>query len=78
MSELLVIVGDNVLLPDNEVPRPATVVVDLPSGKITNILTSRASRSSYPENTQWIDAGSKYVLPGLVEYVYPFILFCSS
>ncbi|KIY73043.1 allantoinase [Cylindrobasidium torrendii FP15055 ss-10] len=67
MSGLLVIVGDNVLLPDDKVPRPATVVVDLTSGKITTISPSRASRSSFPENVQWIDAGSKYVLPGLVD-----------
>lgn len=68
---ILVCVSNNVLLPDSETPRPATVVVDRATGKITQVILSKAPRSSFPQDAGWIDAGDKYVLPGLVEYVLP-------
>lgn len=67
----LICTGRNVLLPDVPSPVPATFTVDLTTGKIVHIdhdYQSSDSRSDDPA-VQWIDAGSNYVLPGLVEYV---------
>lgn len=71
MSEhaTLVLTSNNVLLSDNLDPTPATIEVDLPTGKIAAIHAGRRERSHYsavPDDL-WIDAGDLYILPGLVE-----------
>ncbi|KAI0674716.1 allantoinase [Trametes maxima] len=58
----------NVLLTDGQ-PRPATVVVDVSSGTILDIIATLVPRSSFPDidDADWIDAGHSYLLPGLVD-----------
>jgi len=75
MSQFLVCSGQRVLLPETDIPQPATVIVDMLTGKITDVRLGKHSRSDLtlylPSNSEitWIDAGSKIILPGLVEYV---------
>lgn len=65
-----VFTGRNVVLSDGQ-PRPATVIADAATGKITAILHKTSIRSDFPDidHAHFIDAGDKYILPGLVEYV---------
>ncbi|KAG6897891.1 hypothetical protein C0992_009375 [Termitomyces sp. T32_za158] len=65
----LICTGRNVLLPDFSSPVPATFTVDLSTGKIMHIEHGHqpSGRHSDDPAVQWIDAGSKYVLPGLVD-----------
>ncbi|KAF9447497.1 allantoinase [Macrolepiota fuliginosa MF-IS2] len=73
MSHLLVCSARQVLLPGEDVPRPATFIIDISSGKITDIQLKQYSRNDLaphlPQNCKitWIDAGDKTVLPGLVD-----------
>ncbi|OSD02548.1 allantoinase [Trametes coccinea BRFM310] len=68
MAHRRVFVGRNVVLSDGQ-PRPATVIVDVSTGKIVDILNGISSRSSFAEvdDADWIDAGDKYILPGIVD-----------
>ncbi|KDQ50281.1 hypothetical protein JAAARDRAFT_142213 [Jaapia argillacea MUCL 33604] len=61
--------GRNVLLPDNPQPVPATVEVDLSSGKIISISPGARSKDSYPDIAaeDFIDAGDHIIIPGLVD-----------
>ena len=66
--------GNNVLLPGFQVPRPATILVSVSTGKIVDVREGRHARADYAEligdnNDRWVDVGDKYLLPGLVEYV---------
>ena len=65
----IVFTGDNVLVDHRGDPRPATLIVDKPTGKITEIVLGRHDRAAHPDvsDDDWIDAGDKFVLPGLVE-----------
>ncbi|KAG6873436.1 hypothetical protein C0995_015525 [Termitomyces sp. Mi166 len=66
---ILICTGRNVLLPDIPSPIPATFTVDLSTGKITHIshgYQSSHARSDDP-TVRWVDAGDKFVLPGLVD-----------
>ncbi|KAI0695031.1 allantoinase [Cytidiella melzeri] len=65
----LVFTGSNVVLPGQSVGVPATIVVDVGTGKITEIHRQRRSRQQSPNSTdgQWLDAGDKLILPGLVD-----------
>ncbi|KAH0589093.1 Allantoinase [Termitomyces sp. J132] len=66
---ILICTGRNVLLPNMTSPVPATLTVELSTGKITDIVLgyqSSDARSDDP-TVQWIDAGDKFVLPGLVD-----------
>ncbi len=65
----LVCVSNNVLLPGSGSPQPASITIDLASGKIIDIIRAKVSQSSFTEDVHWIDAGDQYVLPGLVECV---------
>lgn len=69
MSQITYITGQNVLLPGFNVPRPATIKIDVGTGKITDILDIYLTRSglSADKDATWLDAGEKYILPGLVE-----------
>jgi allantoinase len=74
MSSLLAFSGRRVLLPDTDSPRPATIIIDLSSGKILSVLPVRLSKNDLtphiaPDShiATYVDAGDKVVLPGLVE-----------
>ena len=71
-ADKLVFVSDNVLLPGSDSCKSATLVVDKATGKITEGRETRSSRSDFPEipDDAWIDVGSKWILPGLVEYYF--------
>ena len=73
-ADLRVYVGNNVLLPRSQAPRPATVLVSAKTGKIIDVREGRHVRADYADiasddDDRWIDVGDKYILPGLVEYV---------
>ena len=65
-----VFTGRNVVLSDGQ-PQPATVIVDAAAGRIVDILGTASARSDFPDigDADWIDAGDKYILPGIVEWV---------
>lgn len=67
-----VFTGSNILLPESQVPQPATVLVSAKTGKIIEVYAERLVRTDYPEITgdNWLEVeDDKYLLPGLVEYV---------
>jgi len=68
--KILVCTGRNVLLPEEDTLGPATIRIDIPSGKIIEI-TQEFQLNDGHDNHEilWIDAGDKLVLPGLVECV---------
>ncbi|CDO77124.1 hypothetical protein BN946_scf184606.g6 [Trametes cinnabarina] len=63
-----VFVGRNVVLSDGQ-PQPATVITDVSTGKIIDILHGISPRSSFADvaDEDWIDSGDKYILPGIVD-----------
>ncbi|KAG1890254.1 hypothetical protein F4604DRAFT_1914801 [Suillus subluteus] len=65
-NQSLVVTSRNTLLPGSDQPQPATITVNIDTGKITDIQTVYAERSPGGETT-FIDAGEKFVLPGLVD-----------
>lgn len=65
-DQILVVTGRNVLLPNSDQPQPATITVDIGTGKITDIQTVY-TQQSLGGKTAFVDAGDKFVLPGLVE-----------
>ncbi|KAF9012348.1 hypothetical protein BDQ17DRAFT_1232080 [Cyathus striatus] len=70
MPSIIVCTGFHVLLPDSSEPQPATITVDLTTGKITHIRKEHLIRDETLEldaDIIWIDAGHKFVLPGLVD-----------
>ena len=66
---LRVLCSKNVLLRGRPSPVPATVVVDKSTGTTIEIHEGIASRSEYPvvADSDWIDVGDHWILPGLVE-----------
>ncbi|KAG6857691.1 hypothetical protein H0H87_004107 [Tephrocybe sp. NHM501043] len=66
---ILVCTGRNVLLPGIPSPVPATLTIDLSTGKLIHIAdgyqTTNPDRRD--STVRWIDAGDKTVLPGLVD-----------
>ncbi|KAL0576654.1 Allantoinase [Marasmius crinis-equi] len=64
-----IFIGSRVLLPGIEGLHPAAIVVDLASGKITEVRPGVFSINdqSFPSDAHWIDAESKVILPGLVD-----------
>ncbi|KAI0003797.1 allantoinase [Russula compacta] len=73
-TDLRAYVGNNVLLPGSQVPRPATVLVSTKTGKIIDVRKGRHVRADYPDYPEiagdydnWVDVGDKYLLPGLVD-----------
>ena len=75
-TDLRVYTGYNVLLPGSQLPRPATVLVSIRTGKIVDVREGRHVRADYADiiassddDDRWTDDGDKYLLPGLVEYV---------
>lgn len=66
---MLVLTGNHIVLPGHESPQAATIEVSPESGKITAVHLERRERDTYPsvDAASWIDAGDKFILPGLVE-----------
>ena len=66
----LVFTSSNVLLPGSDSCTPGTIVVDKATGKIAEIRSTHTSHADFPDisDENWIDAGDKWILPGLVEY----------
>lgn len=58
--------GDRVVLPGGDQPTAATIVVDVQTGKITDVLPGRRSPDELPD-FHVVDAGDNIILPGLVE-----------
>lgn len=80
-KRMMVFTGENVCLHHEDPPCPATLIVDKSTGKIAQIIPGRADRDAHPQvqDADWIDAGDKFVLPGLVEYVLsPWVMYPSS
>ena len=71
MVSFVVCSAQRVLLPDNNEPTPATVVIDKHSGKIIQIRPGQLAHEELrlEGNIEWIEAGNNIVLPGLVECV---------
>ena len=71
MIQVLFVTGNNVLLPGSDLPQPATLKIDVGSGRITDIQHKHVIGSNFASDLsiKWIDAGDKYILPGLVESV---------
>ena len=68
--KILVCTGRNVLLPEEDALGPATIRIDIRSGKIIGIAREYQLNGANNEHEiLWIDAGDKFVLPGLVECV---------
>ena len=68
-----VFTSTKVILPENDHPVPATIVVDSLTGKIIDVKHGHAHRAQFPD-TEWVDAADNYILPGLVECVLPYKL----
>ena len=68
-DQMRVFTGSNVVLPGQSSGVPATIVVNVETGKITEIYAGRRSRHEFStiSDSDWLDAGDKLVLPGLVE-----------
>jgi allantoinase len=68
---VLFVTGQNVLLPEQDAPLPATIKVDLTTGKIIEIYLGCRVPGAVKDGApaQWIDAGVSLILPGLVECV---------
>jgi allantoinase len=76
MSRIIVFSSENVILPNHHSPLPATIIANQSTGVITHILYRRYTEAEldHPDidwlngqNVEWIDAGSNFILPGLVE-----------
>jgi hypothetical protein len=67
-STTLILTGKNVLLPGNATPQPATIKIDKRSGKIIDVQVGYKVLGTTPD-VKLIDAGDKFILPGLVEWV---------
>ncbi|KAF8630637.1 hypothetical protein AX15_002788 [Amanita polypyramis BW_CC] len=69
MSQLFVCTGSKILLPDYDTLQPATIIIDNAIGKIIDIYHGQISKNELqlPDDTTWLDAQDKVVLPGLVD-----------
>lgn len=66
---LLTVTSRNVLLPDFDLPQPATINVDLRTGKIIGVFLGYIGDEGCKKSgdLHFVDAGDKVVLPGLVD-----------
>jgi allantoinase len=71
MANKLVCTGRNVLYAGAPVPQPATITIDIETGKIIQVLPNYLPGDARhtEEGITLIDAGDRIVLPGLVECV---------
>lgn len=70
MSEFLVCTGSKVLLPGNDEPIQASIVINKASGKIVQVLQRQHTSEDLAlgaHSVEWLDAGKNVVLPGLIE-----------
>jgi allantoinase len=71
MMQTLVLTSNNVQLPGNEEPCPATIEVQCNTGKIIRVTPGKTDGQKYQDRDTvevW-DLGDLIVLPGFVEYV---------
>lgn len=68
-SNYLFLTGENVLLPGHHTPSPATIRVDVRTGKIADVAEGVRGLDDFSaaKGAQVINAGKNYILPGLVE-----------
>ncbi|KAL2876888.1 Allantoinase [Colletotrichum sp. CLE4] len=69
-TPLVVLVSTRAVLTfeqDNLVLTPATITVSPTTGKIVNIIPAVLPKTSFPASTEYINYGSKLLLPGLVD-----------
>ncbi|CAE6456646.1 unnamed protein product [Rhizoctonia solani] len=68
MAPTKVFTSSRVYFP-NEGPSPGTIEVDLDTGKITKIqrVKTQQGDSNYAADAEWVDAGDKGIIPGLVD-----------
>ena len=66
MSSKRAFTSRNVVLPGQEQPQPATIIVDITTGKITDVLQGTRTQAELPE-IELVEVGERYILPGLVE-----------
>ncbi|KAH7341920.1 allantoinase [Rhizoctonia solani] len=68
MAPTKVFTSSRVYFP-NEGPSPGTIEVDLNTGKITKIqrIKTQQGDSNYAADAEWVDAGNKAIIPGLVD-----------
>ena len=53
-------------MPSRDRPQPATIIVDISTGKIADVLQGKRTQEELP-GIELTDAGDLYILPGLVE-----------
>lgn len=68
---ILTVTSRNMLLPDLDQPTPATINIDISTGKIIEVLLKYVGGAvcNASGEPNFVDAGDKVVLPGLVEWV---------
>lgn len=66
MSKLFV-TSQQACLPNSDSLVPATIEVDLHTGKITNVDAHYTQPDKRDQNAQWVDTGDLVLLPGLVD-----------
>lgn len=66
---LLTVTSHNVLLPNFDLPQPATINVDLKTGKIIEVRLGYVGNKTCKKSgdLHFVDAGDKVVLPGLLD-----------
>ncbi|KAJ7901859.1 allantoinase [Mycena olivaceomarginata] len=62
-----ILTGRKILLPGNSEPRPATITIAAPSGKITSVEDGWRTRDPASVHGRWIDALDDVVIPGIVD-----------
>jgi len=72
---ILTVTSQNVLLPDLDQPTPATISIDVSTGKVIDIQLRYAGGACNASGEPYfVDAGDKVVLPGLVEWALFLVL----
>ncbi|KAJ4483394.1 allantoinase [Lentinula aciculospora] len=64
---IIICCGSQVLLPDSNILQPATIIIEANSGKIVEVHRQLLSEDLLPPHVQLINAGTKVILPGLVD-----------
>ncbi|PPQ67319.1 hypothetical protein CVT25_005903 [Psilocybe cyanescens] len=70
MSEFFVCTGSKVLLPGNDEPTQASIIINKTSGKIVEVRQGRHTPEDLglgAHSVEWLEAGKNVVLPGLVD-----------
>lgn len=68
MPEIHIFRGQRVMLPGRDEPVPASIEVDIETGKIVAIHEGEYHRSNTAvDDNNWTDAAENVIIPGLVE-----------